>query len=183
MTKSETKHLQWGRVIANQAVLAITCALVYVLMTSPVLPWPPETDQARAVGAIWAVVATIFVFRDTREDTLHLSMSRLVGTSLSFVLCEIYLLAFTFTPWGMALVIAVGGIIAAGIGRSGDAGIVAITTTVILVVASIGPANQAWQQPLLRLVDTLVGVIFGFGAATILSLVWTPRGKNIAGSN
>jgi uncharacterized YccA/Bax inhibitor family protein len=35
-----------------------------------------------------------------------------------------------------------------------------ITTAVVMVVAAISP-NEAWQQPLLRLFDTVVGIALG----------------------
>jgi uncharacterized membrane protein YccC len=41
-----------------------------------------------------------------------------------------------------------------------------ITTAVVLVVAALGP-HDAWQQPILRLVDTVIGVAVGIVAATL----------------
>jgi len=53
-----------------------------------------------------------------------------------------------------------------------------ITTTVVMVVAEISPQN-AWQQPILRFVDTVVGVAVGVGVAwlalTLRSRVRTAR--------
>ena len=40
-----------------------------------------------------------------------------------------------------------------------------ITTAVVMVVAALSP-HDAWQQPILRSVDTLVGVVVGIAAAT-----------------
>jgi uncharacterized membrane protein YccC len=37
-----------------------------------------------------------------------------------------------------------------------------ITTAVVMVVAAMSP-QEAWQQPLLRVIDTLVGVAVGIG--------------------
>jgi uncharacterized membrane protein YccC len=36
----------------------------------------------------------------------------------------------------------------------------AITTAVVLVVAALSP-DHAWKEPILRVVDTIVGVIVG----------------------
>jgi hypothetical protein len=46
------------------------------------------------------------------------------------------------------------------LGRPGDAVTAGITTAVIMVVAAVSP-QHAWQQPILRLVDTGVGVGVG----------------------
>ena len=51
-------------------------------------------------------------------------------------------------------------------GRPGDAVTAAITTTVVLVVAELSP-RDAWQQPILRLADTVIGVAIGAAAAWI----------------
>jgi uncharacterized membrane protein YccC len=50
------------------------------------------------------------------------------------------------------------------LGRPGDAVTAGITTAVILVVAAVSP-QHAWQQPILRLADTIVGVAVGALAA------------------
>jgi multisubunit Na+/H+ antiporter MnhB subunit len=51
-------------------------------------------------------------------------------------------------------------------GRPDDAITTSITTAVVMVVAAIGP-NEAWRQPVLRLIDTAVGVGVGVIAAWI----------------
>ena len=55
-------------------------------------------------------------------------------------------------------------LVTALIGRPGDQVTAAITTTVVLVVAGLNP-NEAWQQPILRLADTVIGVAVGLTAA------------------
>jgi len=46
------------------------------------------------------------------------------------------------------------------LGREDDIVTTGITTTVVLVVAAMSP-EQAWQQPILRLFDTVVGIAVG----------------------
>jgi multisubunit Na+/H+ antiporter MnhB subunit len=41
-----------------------------------------------------------------------------------------------------------------------------ITTAVVMVVAAISP-DHAWKQPILRLLDTIVGVAVGIAGALI----------------
>ena len=43
----------------------------------------------------------------------------------------------------------------------------AITTTVVLIVAEVSP-HDAWQQPILRLADTVIGVAVGLAAAWLV---------------
>ena len=60
----------------------------------------------------------------------------------------------------MAILIAIGTVATIWLDRSGEIGVTAITTAVVLVV-STGDPQKAWQQPLLRLLDTVVGIIVG----------------------
>ena len=96
---------------------------------------------------------------------MRAALSRMAATLLSFVLCLVYLLIFPFSPWGMAALIGIGVIILTLLGRSEDI-ITTITTAVVMVVAGISP-RHAWQQPILRLVDTAVGIGVGIAAAWI----------------
>ena len=50
------------------------------------------------------------------------------------------------------------------IGRSGDVVTTGITIAVVMVVAALSP-HDAWEQPILRLVDTAIGIAVGFLAA------------------
>jgi uncharacterized membrane protein YccC len=62
----------------------------------------------------------------------------------------------------MAVLIAIGTMVMALLGRRDDIVTAGITTAVVMVVAAMSP-SEAWQQPLLRLVDTIVGI--GVGVA------------------
>jgi uncharacterized membrane protein YgaE (UPF0421/DUF939 family) len=115
---------------------------------------------------MWAVVATVFVYRETYQQSVRAAVSRMAATLLSFALCMVYLLIFPFSPWGLAAVIGIGAIILTLLGRSEDFITTGITTTVVMVVAGMSP-QHAWIQPILRLLDTIVGVGVGVAAAWI----------------
>jgi uncharacterized membrane protein YgaE (UPF0421/DUF939 family) len=124
---------------------------------------------------MWAVVATIFVFRRCYEESTKAALMRTSATLLSFGLCLIYLLIFPFHLWGMAALIAIGAIVLESVGRSDDVITACITTAVVLVVAGIAP-QHAWKQPILRLIDTIVGTLVGIAGAWIAQkvprLIW-----------
>ena len=88
----------------------------------------------------------------------------MTSTAVSFVLCLVYLLMFPFHLWGLAALIGIGTMTMSLIGRSDDIVTTGITTTVVMVVAAISP-RQAWIQPVLRMLDTIVGVSVGVVAA------------------
>jgi multisubunit Na+/H+ antiporter MnhB subunit len=69
-------------------------------------------------------------------------------------------------PWGMVVLIGIGAIVLTLIGRSEDIITAGITTAVVMVVAGISP-QHAWKQPILRLIDTVVGIAVGVGGAWI----------------
>jgi hypothetical protein len=67
---------------------------------------------------------------------------------------------FPVTGPGIAVVIGLGTTAMLLLGREDDIVTTGITTTVVLVVAAMIP-EQAWQQPILRLFDTVVGIAVG----------------------
>jgi uncharacterized membrane protein YccC len=69
-------------------------------------------------------------------------------------------LLFPFTPVGLAILLAIGTLVMALLRRRDDIVTTGITTAVVMVVAAMSP-NEAWQQPLLRLFDTVVGIALG----------------------
>jgi uncharacterized membrane protein YccC len=66
----------------------------------------------------------------------------------------------------LVVLIAIGAIALDLIGRSEDVITASITTTVVMIVAAISP-QQAWRQPILRLIDTIVGIAVGIAGAWI----------------
>src|ERR1700737_2005482 len=140
--------------------MAIACLITYWIMTHILSRFVDESSDF--LGGMWAVVATVFVFRETRLRSLSAGIARLIATCVSFALCLLYLSLFPFTPMGMAALIAIGTMVMALLGRRDDIVTVGITTAVVMVVAAMSPSD-AWQQPLLRLVDTVVGI--GVGVA------------------
>jgi hypothetical protein len=153
--------------VAQSLLLAVCCFFSYKIITGLLTfsRFVPRDEEL--LGGMWAVVATIFVFRSTCEESVRASLSRMSATSLSFVLCLAYLLVFPFRLWGLILLIALGSIVLALIGRSEDIITAGITTTVVMVLAGISP-EHAWKQPILRLIDTLVGIAVGITGAWFL---------------
>jgi uncharacterized membrane protein YgaE (UPF0421/DUF939 family) len=149
--------------------LAITTFIAYALTTSvtPLLTQRP----AQPVGILWTVISAVFVFRDTREHSLSAGSSRLFATCVSFALCLVYLLLFPANPLGMAIVIAIGTLLMTLANRRDEIGLLAITTAVVLIVAAENP-QTSWQQPFLRLADTVAGVTVGIACKWIASFVF-----------
>ena len=58
------------------------------------------------------------------------------------------------------------------LGRPEDVITTGITSTVVMVVAAISP-EHAWKQPILRVIDTIVGAGIGIIGAAISSKLAT----------
>ncbi len=138
--------------------MAIACGISYAIITRALVSFVDRPDDL--LGGMWAVVATIFVFRDSRESSLAAGRDRLIATGVSFALCLVYFLIFPFTPVGMVIVIGAGSIVMMLIGRRDDIVTTGITSAVVMVAAALSP-HQAWHQPILRLIDTVVGIGVG----------------------
>jgi uncharacterized membrane protein YgaE (UPF0421/DUF939 family) len=124
---------------------------------------------------MWATVATVFVFRDTRKASLSAGAQRFVATCVSFGLCLLYLWIFPFEAVGMAALLGTGTLVMMKFGRREDIVTTAITTAVVMVVAAMD-TRHAWLQPLLRLLDTVVGIAVGIGAKWVASLLFYSDG-------
>jgi uncharacterized membrane protein YgaE (UPF0421/DUF939 family) len=138
--------------------MAIACGISYAIITRVLVSFVDRPDDL--LGGMWAVVATVFVFRDSRETSLAAGRDRLIATGISFAPCLAYFLIVPFSPLGMGVVIGVGSIVMILIGRRDDIITTGITTAVVMVAAALSP-QQAWHQPLLRLIDTAVGIGVG----------------------
>lgn len=150
--------------VVSSTVLALACALTYWLVTGLLAHVYSPSGSDPVLGGMWAVIATIFVFRQRHEESTAAAVSRMAATTVSFLLCLIYLLFLPFHIWGMALLAGIGVLIVTLLGRPQDAVTTGITTVVVMVVAELNPHN-AWQQPILRFADTVVGVAVGLAAA------------------
>jgi uncharacterized membrane protein YgaE (UPF0421/DUF939 family) len=143
--------------IAYAVDMSIACLITYWL-TAFLIPYMGR--PATLVGILWAVISTVFVYRDTRSRSLAAGISRLAATLISLLLCLSWLSLFPISSFGMAVLIAIGTLIAMSLGRREDIGLTAITTAVVMIVAANEPQN-AWLQPLLRLADTVIGITVG----------------------
>jgi uncharacterized membrane protein YccC len=124
------------------------------------------------VGGMWAVLATVFVYRASHEESLAAGVSRSAATLLSFALCLCYLLLFRFHPLGLVVLIGTGTLVLMLTGHPEYIVTTAITTAVLMVVVAVSP-HDAWQQPILRLFDTALGVAVGIAAS--FSQKWLAR--------
>ena len=86
-------------------------------------------------------------------------------------MCLAYLLVLPFHPAGLAALLGAGTLIMMSLGQRDDIVTTGITTTVVMVVAAISPQN-AWHQPLLRLADTVVGIVVGVACKWIVSFLY-----------
>lgn len=126
------------------------------------------------LGGMWTVCATAFVYREQFTDSRSSAASRLIATTVSFVLTMAYFAVFPFTPVGLAVVLSLGALIVDFIGDPGDSVTVSITSAVVMVVAALGPATLAWEQPILRLVETLLGAAVGLATARVTRYLLDP---------
>jgi hypothetical protein len=155
--------------VAYAVNIGIASLITYYLMAVVV---PLLTNQpAEPVGILWAVISTVFVFRDTRAHSLSAGISRLIATSVSFALCLVYLLLFPADPIALIVLMIIGTLLMMAFGRRDDIGLTAITTAVVLIVAMSQP-EAAWHQPLLRLMNTVAGVGVGVGCKWAASFLF-----------
>ncbi len=109
---AETRHL-----FLHGLTLSILCMITYWLITRMLAHTLSVSRDDDLLGGMWALVATVFVYRYSYEESVGAALSRMGATSLSFALCFIYLLFFPFHFWGMATLIGVGAVGMSLLGR------------------------------------------------------------------
>jgi uncharacterized membrane protein YgaE (UPF0421/DUF939 family) len=146
--------------------LALACLISYWVAVdglSSIHSLSPDDDL---LGGMWAVIATVFVYRESHRQNVAAALTRSSATLISFALCLTYLTLFSFDPIGLAVVIGVGTFGLIAIGRADDVVTTGITSAVVLIVAAITP-HDVWQQAILRIFDTAVGIAVGVCASWI----------------
>ena len=154
--------------------MGIACLITYLLVTHALSRVYSISKDDDLLGGMWAVIATIFVMRESYRQSAAAATSRMAATLVSFLICLIYLVFLPFHVWALPVLIGASALIVTLIGRPEDAVTAAITTTVVLVVAAVTP-QHAWQQPILRFADTVIGVAVGIAAVWISLRVIRPR--------
>ena len=156
--------------VVESGILALACLAAYWLVGSAAARLYSASATDDAIGGLWAVLATIFVIRARYDESEKAALSRLMATLVSFALCLLYLLVLPFHLWAFALLIGLSALAAMLLRRPGDVITAAISTAVVLISAEISP-QHAWRQPILRLADTIVGVVVGLAAARLLAWI------------
>ena len=130
--------------VLDSVILAVACAVTYLLVARAAIHIYTRSGADDLIGALWAVLATIFVLRDSFGKSVAAAVSRMAATSVSFVLCLIYLAFLPFHAWALAVLVGASAPVVMLLGRPGDAVTAGITTAVIMVVAAVSP-QHAWQ--------------------------------------
>jgi hypothetical protein len=157
------------RSVLHGILLAVLCVVSYQLITHLLARVLSVSRDDDLLGGMWAIAATVFVYRHSYEETIGAALSRISATLLSFALCFLYLLFLPSNVWGTAALIGIGAILMSWLKRKDDVITTGITTAVVMVVAAISP-HHAWMQPVLRVIDTLAGTAVG-----VLGALVTPK--------
>jgi uncharacterized membrane protein YccC len=148
--------------------MALACLVSFWMMTHLLNPIVAKDDDI--LGGMWAAVAAAFVFREARFNSIAAGASRLVATFVSIALCLVYLYLAPPSAVGMAILLAIGALIMFLLNRREELITTGITTIVVMVVAMLSPNPR--NQPLLRFIDTLVGVGVGVLCNLVVTVVF-----------
>ncbi len=85
----------------------------------------------------------MFVSKHDERKSWQAGISHLLATTLSLVLCLIYLLNLPSHPVGIAALVAIGALVAAIFSHRGEVVTYGISTVVVMVVACNRPSDIA----------------------------------------
>jgi uncharacterized membrane protein YccC len=168
--KSSLPPAQTKAAVVASTVLAAGCLGSYWVVDSvrPIVYSASATDNA--LGGLWAVIATIVVARTGYAESQKAAVGRLLATLVGFALCQLYLAFLPFHLWAFALLLGLSALAAVLLRRPDAAVVAAITTAVVMISARVSP-EHAWRLPILRLADTIVGLVVGLAAARLLTWI------------
>jgi uncharacterized membrane protein YgaE (UPF0421/DUF939 family) len=172
----ETEGSRVGLAVAFATVMGIACIVSYWLITNILALEYHVSRDDDMLGGMWAVVATIFVFRHSVRESSRAAFSRTLATLISFGLCFLYFLVLPFNVFGMIAAIWIGTVTLVLMGRSDEIVTTGITTAVVFVVAGLSP-GPTWLQPIFRLVDTAVGTTVGILAWRLIPILGLSEGS------
>jgi hypothetical protein len=78
--RSEEKLYTWDFFYALD--MALACLISYTTITYVLSPFVDKPDAL--LGGMWATFATVFVFRETRVDSMSAGIGLLIATCVSF---------------------------------------------------------------------------------------------------
>ena len=180
ITKAEPpvlSHLSESRVqsaLLHSVARAVACFVTWELTTEVLNQVHSISEPDDLLGGMWAVIATVFVYRTSYQESVIAAWSRGVATLLAFIICLVYLLIAPFHVWALPVLIGISTAILLLADRPAEVVTAGITIAVVMVVAALSP-HDAWEQPILRLFDTAVGVAIGFAAARAAKWFDAPR--------
>jgi hypothetical protein len=76
--------------VGQGAALAIACFISYGLITRILTRAYFISRDDDLLGGMWAVAATVFVYRESYHESAGAALSRMAATLLSFALCLVY---------------------------------------------------------------------------------------------
>src|SRR5271163_1886374 len=118
--RRDGKAISISQAVGAGGALAISCLISYAVITHIPTRAYFVSRNDELIGGMWAVVATILVYRLSYQQSMNAVLSRMAATLLSFILCLVYLLIFPFSAWGLAALIGIGAIALTLLSRSDD---------------------------------------------------------------
>ena len=166
--------------VLDSALLGVASLASYWLIAGLLSRLHTGSRTEDIIGGMWAAIATIFVSRSSYQQSIAAAVARVAGTLVSFALCFVYLVFLPVHLWAFGLLIGLSALAPTLAGRPAATATATITTAVLLALAALDP-HRAWLQPILRLADTVVGVIVGVAAAWLgLRLTGQPPAESDA---
>ena len=145
--------------LVHSIALALACAASYLLTTRAQPRAPDLPARCAHRGDVGDDRHRIRVQAELRPEPGSGPLSSVGNPSQLRSLLRLPAVP-SFSVWGMALLIGVGALVLLLIGHADDVITATATTSVVMVLAAISP-HDAWEQPVLRLADTAVGIAMG----------------------
>src|SRR5215472_12473104 len=113
-------RLSWSQTwpaIVQCGILAVACLVSYWLTTTALSRAYSVSRDDDLLGGMWAVIATVFVLRDSYAHSVAAAVTRIAATLVSFALCLLYLAFLPFHLWALAALVGASALVLILVGR------------------------------------------------------------------
>src|SRR6516162_5199655 len=113
ITKAEApvvSHLSKAKVqsaLLHSVALGVACFVTWELTTEVLSHVHSISEADDLLGGMWAVIATVFVYRTSYQESVTAAWSRGIATLLAFIICLVYLLIAPFHVWALPVLIGI----------------------------------------------------------------------------
>ncbi|MBK2123820.1 FUSC family protein [Fangia hongkongensis] len=134
----------------EMTVAIFICFLLGYIMTA-------SNGGMPAISALWCAISAITVLHDTRKETIHSGIIRVIGSLIGALISGILLSYFSAGFWVLLPMMFIISIICKLINFEEGLRLALLTAAVVFAVSYASPSVSGYENAIFRFLESLVG--------------------------